>query len=397
MEKLKEIEVWFSNKAKIGTIKSNNQRPYTTIFKYSDEWLKTGFPISPFSLPLEDKEFIANPFLFDGVYGVFADSLPDGWGRLLVDRMLKNNGINPFEVDSLNRLAIVGDSGMGALTYVPVHEFEIEENELNLDKLALACKEVLITDNSEDLDELYKLGSSSGGARPKILTKVDGEEWIIKFPSSFDKPGIGKQEYDYSICAKNCGIDMPETRLFSSEISKGYFGVKRFDRGMNNERIHMITASALLETSHRIPNLDYNDLMKVTKQLTSSEEEIKKMFKLMCFNIFSHNRDDHSKNFSFIYNLETKSWKVSPAYDLTYSHSIGGEHATTVNGNGRDPGLKEILEVAKKIDLNIDFAKEIALNIEKIVKKELKEYLVIDKTKIQKRTRSRSKSNTSEI
>ena len=393
MEKLKEIEVWFSNKAKIGTIKSNNQRPYTTIFKYSDEWLKTGFPISPFSLPLEDKEFIANPFLFDGVYGVFADSLPDGWGRLLVDRMLKNNGINPFEVDSLNRLAIVGDSGMGALTYVPVHEFEIEENELNLDKLALACKEVLITDNSEDLDELYKLGSSSGGARPKILTKVDGEEWIIKFPSSFDKPGIGKQEYDYSICAKNCGIDMPETRLFSSEISKGYFGVKRFDRGMNNERIHMITASALLETSHRIPNLDYNDLMKVTKQLTSSEEEIKKMFKLMCFNIFSHNRDDHSKNFSFIYNLETKSWKVSPAYDLTYSHSIGGEHATTINGNGRDPGLKEILEVAKKIDLNIDFAKETALSIEKIVKKELKEYLVVDK----KRTRSRSKNNTNEI
>lgn len=380
MEKLKEIEVWFSNKAKIGTIKSNNQRPYTTIFKYSDEWLKTGFPISPFSLPLEDKEFIANPFLFDGVYGVFADSLPDGWGRLLVDRMLKNNGINPFEVDSLNRLAIVGDSGMGALTYVPVHEFEIEENELNLDKLALACKEVLITDNSEDLDELYKLGSSSGGARPKILTKVDGEEWIIKFPSSFDKPGIGKQEYDYSICAKNCGIDMPETRLFSSEISKGYFGVKRFDRGMNNERIHMITASALLETSHRIPNLDYNDLMKVTKQLTSSEEEIKKMFKLMCFNIFSHNRDDHSKNFSFIYNLETKSWKLSPAYDLTYSHSIGGEHATTVNGNGRDPGLKEILEVAKKIDLNIDFAKETALNIEKIVKKELKKYLATDKS-----------------
>ena len=380
MEKLKEIEVWFYNKAKIGTIKSNNKRPYTTIFKYSDEWLKTGFPISPFSLPLEDKEFIANPFLFDGVYGVFADSLPDGWGRLLVDRMLKNNGINPFEVDSLNRLAIVGDSGMGALTYVPVHEFEIEENELNLDKLALACKEVLITDNSEDLDELYKLGSSSGGARPKILTKVDGEEWIIKFPSSFDKPGIGKQEYDYSICAKNCGIDMPETRLFSSEISKGYFGVKRFDRSMNNERIHMITASALLETSHRIPNLDYNDLMKVTKQLTSSEEEIKKMFKLMCFNIFSHNRDDHSKNFSFIYNLETKSWKVSPAYDLTYSQSIGGEHATTVNGNGRDPGLKEILEVAKKIDLNIDFAKKTALNIEKIVKKELKKYLATDKS-----------------
>ena len=388
MEKLKEIEVWFSNKDKIGTIKSNNERPYTTIFKYSQEWLKNGFSISPFSLPLEDKEFIANPFLFDGVFGVFADSLPDGWGRLLVDRMLRNNGINPFEVDSLNRLAIVGDSGMGALTYIPVHEFDIDKNELDLDRLALACKEILITDNSEDLDELYKLGSSSGGARPKILTKVDGEEWIIKFPSSIDKTNIGKQEYDYSVCAKNCGIDMPETRLFSSNISSGYFGVKRFDR-KNNIKKHMLTVSALLETSHRIPNLDYNDLMKLTKNLTSSEEEIKKMFKLMCFNIFAHNRDDHSKNFSFIYDENLKSWKLSPAYDLTYSYSIGGEHATTVNGNGRDPGLKDILEVAKKIDLDMNYAKETALNIEKIVSKDLKGYLMVDKPKKKSRIRSR--------
>lgn len=388
MEKLKEIEVWFSNKDKIGTIKSNNERPYTTIFKYSQEWLKNGFSISPFSLPLEDKEFIANPFLFDGVFGVFADSLPDGWGRLLVDRMLRNNGINPFEVDSLNRLAIVGDSGMGALTYIPVHEFDIDKNELDLDRLALACKEILITDNSEDLDELYKLGSSSGGTRPKILTKVDDEEWIIKFPSSIDKTNIGKQEYDYSVCAKNCGIDMPETRLFSSNISSGYFGVKRFDR-KNNIKKHMLTVSALLETSHRIPNLDYNDLMKLTKNLTSSEEEIKKMFKLMCFNIFAHNRDDHSKNFSFIYDENLKSWKLSPAYDLTYSYSIGGEHATTVNGNGRDPGLKDILEVAKKIDLDMNYAKETALNIEKIVSKDLKGYLMVDKPKKKSRIRSR--------
>lgn len=388
MEKLKEIEVWFSNKDKIGTIKSNNERPYTTIFKYSQEWLKNGFSISPFSLPLEDKEFIANPFLFDGVFGVFADSLPDGWGRLLVDRMLRNNGINPFEVDSLNRLAIVGDSGMGALTYIPVHEFDIDKNELDLDRLALACKEILITDNSEDLDELYKLGSSSGGTRPKILTKVDDEEWIIKFPSSIDKTNIGKQEYDYSVCAKNCGIDMPETRLFSSNISSGYFGVKRFDR-KNNIKKHMLTVSVLLETSHRIPNLDYNDLMKLTKNLTSSEEEIKKMFKLMCFNIFAHNRDDHSKNFSFIYDENLKSWKLSPAYDLTYSYSIGGEHATTVNGNGRDPGLKDILEVAKKIDLDMNYAKETALNIEKIVSKDLKGYLMVDKPKKKSRIRSR--------
>lgn len=384
MEKLNEIEVWFNNKEKIGIIKKVNQRPYTTSFRYDKQWLKNGFSISPFSLPLEDKEFIANPFLFDGIFGVFADSLPDSWGRLLENEMLRSAGIDPGEIDPINRLSMIGELGMGTLTYSPMLEFDIEgNNNIDLDKLSLSCKEIITVDDSKYLDELYKLGGFLGGSKSKILIKVDEEEWIIKFPSLLDKPGIGKQEYDYSICAKNCGIDMPETRLFSSEISKGYFGIKRFDRDMNNEGIHMITASALLEVSHKLPNLDYIDLLNLTRKLTSNEEEIKKMFKLMCFNIFSHNRDDHSKNFSFIYNLEAKSWKLSPAYDLTYSHSIGGEHATTVNGNGRDPGLKEILEVAKKIDLNIDFAKETALNIEKIVKKELKEYLVVGKKKEQ--------------
>ena len=377
MKKLKEIEVWFSNKAKIGTIKSNNQRPYTTSFRYDKQWIKNGFPISPFSLPLEDKEFIANPFLFDGIFGVFADSLPDSWGRLLENEILRSAGINPGEIDPINRLYMIGELGMGALTYSPMLEFDIEgNNNIDLDKLSLSCKEIITVDDSGYLDELYKLGGFLGGSKSKILIKVDEEEWIIKFPSLLDKPGIGKQEYDYSICAKNCGIDMPETRLFSSEISKGYFGIKRFDRDMNNEGIHMITASALLEVSHKFPNLDYIDLLKLTKELTLSEEETKKMFKLMCFNIFAHNRDDHSKNFSFIYNRKDDSWKLSPAYDLIYSNSsIGKEHATLVNGNSKNPGIKEILEVAKKVNLDIEYAENIALNIKRVVERELKEFL----------------------
>ena len=377
MIKLNEIEVWFNNKEKIGIIKKVNQRPYTTSFRYDKQWLKNGFSISPFSLPLEDKEFIANPFLFDGIFGVFADSLPDSWGRLLENEMLRSAGIDPGEIDPINRLSMIGELGMGALTYSPMLEFDIEgNNNIDLDKLSLSCKEIITVDDSEYLDELYKLGGFLGGSKSKILIKVDEEEWIIKFPSLLDKPGIGKQEYDYSICAKNCGIDMPKTRLFSSEISKGYFGVRRFDRDMNNEGIHMITASALLEVSHKFPNLDYIDLLKLTKELTLSEEETKKMFKLMCFNIFAHNRDDHSKNFSFIYNRKDNSWKLSPAYDLIYSNSsIGKEHATLVNSNSKNPGIKEILEVAKKVNLDIEYAENIALNIKRVVERELKEFL----------------------
>lgn len=369
MENIKSLGVFYNN-IKVGTLAllPNN----LAAFEYDDKWIVDGFAVSPFSLPLIKKVFIPKIDPFEGLFGVFSDSLPDGWGKLLVDRMLTGKGINPREINILNRLAIVGDSGMGALSYRPEHKFILQEDEKDYDKLALACKELLETNFSSDLDKLFMLGGSSGGARPKILTEIDGEEWIIKFPSSYDVKDIGEIEYLYSLCAKKCGIEMPETKLFSSKISKGYFGIKRFDRNEKNKRrIHMISVSALLETSHRLPNLDYNILMKLTLKLTNSFEEVEKMFRLMCFNVFAHNRDDHSKNFSFIYDEELKKWKLSPAYDLTFSYSIGGEHATTVNGNGRNPDMKDILKVAENIGMKYENAKKNAEEIKKIVNKDL--------------------------
>lgn len=369
MENIKSLGVFYNN-IKVGTLAllPNN----LAAFEYDDKWLIDGFAVSPFSLPLIKKVFIPKIDPFEGLFGVFSDSLPDGWGKLLVDRMLAGKGINPREINILNRLAIVGDSGMGALSYRPEHKFILQKDEKDYDKLALACKELLETNFSSDLDKLFMLGGSSGGARPKILTEIDGEEWIIKFPSSYDVKDIGEIEYLYSLCAKKCGIEMPETKLFPSKISKGYFGIKRFDRNEKNKRrIHMISVSALLETSHRLPNLDYDILMKLTLKLTNSFEEVEKMFRLMCFNIFAHNRDDHSKNFSFIYDEELKKWKLSPAYDLTFSYSIGGEHATTVNGNGRNPDMKDILKVAENIGMKYENAKKNAEEIEKIVNKDL--------------------------
>ena len=379
MNKIKKLEVIFNEK-KVGTLALLNKSKIDLLaFQYDDEWIKNGFSISPFSLPLENKVFIPKIDPFNGMFGVFSDSLPDGWGKLLVDRTLKKNNINPFEITSLDRLAIVGNSGMGGLEYIPQYDFEIKSEIKDLDELALSCKKILNTEYSENLDELFLLGGSSGGARPKILTNINGEDWIIKFPSKFDNDNIGKQEYDYSLCAKKCGIFMPETKLFPSKNCSGFFGVKRFDREKNSEnkikKIHMVSVSGLLETSHRIPNLDYDILMKLTLKLTNDFEEVKKMYRLMCFNIFAHNRDDHSKNFSFLYNEIKRKWELSPAYDLTYSNSIGGEHATTVAGNGKNPTIKEILKVAENIGLKKDESEKIALEIKKIVENDLKEYL----------------------
>lgn len=360
MDKYKYLKVFY-NDILVGTLAKTPDR--VVAFEYDSNWLNNGFSISPFSLPLIKKVFIPKYDPFSGLFGVFNDSLPDGWGRLLVDRLFLKNKINPNEIDNLNRLAVVQESGMGALTYKPEHKFESENNISDYDILAQECSKILESQNSENLDELFKLGGSSGGARPKILTSIDNEDWIIKFPSSSDPKNIGEKEYQYSLCAKNCGINMTETKLFPSKICSGYFGIKRFDR-KNSKKVHMVSVSGLLETSHRIPNLDYNTLMKLTLELTRNYEDIEQLFRLMCFNVFAHNRDDHSKNFSFLFDDIKKEWHLSPAYDLTYSFSFNGEHATTINGEGKSPTLDDILSVAKNIGLKEKFAKYIALDIQ---------------------------------
>ena len=374
MHRLNKVDIFYHDR-QVGTMALYENR--LAVFEYDGEWLRDGFSISPFSLPLEKKVFVPKIDPFEGLFGVFADSLPDGWGRLLVDRLMRRNGLNPQTIGSLERLAIVGNSGMGALTYRPVNLMENVQGDLSLDEIAGECSRILNTESSENLDYLFAKGGSSGGARPKILTKVGEEDWIIKFPSSDDSQNIGKQEYDYALCAQACGLNMEEVRLFASNKTKGYFGTKRFDRRGKGEegKVHMVSAAGLLETSHRIPNLDYDILMKLTLQLTRSMEECEKLYRLMCFNVFAHNRDDHSKNFTYLYEEKAQRWILSPSYDLTYSNSLGGEHATTVNGNGVNPEMEDILAVAEKTGLNVAKSQKTANEIKECVYEMLGEYI----------------------
>ncbi len=149
---------------------------------------------------------------------------------------------------------------------------------------------------------------------------------------------------------------MPEIRLFPSNTCAGYFGVKRFDREQvagHIRRKHMLTAAALLELDFQIPCMDYLDLMKLTRIITSdNKEDAENMFRRMCFNVFAHNKDDHAKNFSYIYDERTDSWRLSPAYDLTYSSTYYGEHTTAVNGNGFNPGREDLIAVGRSADLS---------------------------------------------
>ena len=382
MKKTDRLSVFFNDgtqKRQVGTLALYQNR--LAAFSYCDEWLASGFSISPFSLPLEKRVFIPEWEPFGGLHGVFNDSLPDGWGHLLVDRMLLRMGIQSETLSVLDRLAIVGSNGMGALTYEP--ESFISDSPVlpsDYDEISAECERILnseISENDEqNLDAIFAAGGSSGGARPKVFAKIDNEDWIIKFPSSMDSKEIGRQEYEYNSCAKKCGIDVNDFRLFPSKKCAGYFGTKRFDRNyLESGRCLMASASALLETSHRIPNLDYNILCLLTLQLTKNNAEVEKVFRLMCFNIFAHNRDDHSKNFSWLYDEHNNQWLFSPAYDLTYSNSIGGEHATTIDGEGKNPAIENILAVAQKNGIKKAKAAEIAEYVRSTVQTELAEWM----------------------
>jgi serine/threonine-protein kinase HipA len=359
----KLLNVFYNNR-KVGRIAETQER--LLAFEYDPGWLRSGFSISPFKLPLEKRVFIAPRDPFDGNFGVFNDSLPDGWGRLLIDRLLVKKRIDPSTVSTLDRLAIVGSSGMGALEYKPEEHLVGDVKTIDLDVLAKEA-EAILNEKYDDsdlaskrcLEDLVKLGGSSGGARPKVLIKVETDEilpdeiradkiredWIVKFRASIDPKNIGKLEYDYMTAAKAAGIIVPQIKLFEGK----YFGAKRFDRKPDGSKVFMISASGLLDTSHRFPTLDYNSLMTLTLELTRDFREAEKMFRLMCFNVFSHNRDDHSKNFSFLY--DDNKWQVSPAYDLVYSGGMNGEHATSIDGEGRNPTEEHCMAVAVKAGL----------------------------------------------
>ncbi len=326
----------------VGQIAQTPQRKI--VFEYTPEFLSQGFSLSPFYLPLKSGLFTAPDEPFGGNFGIFNDSMPDGWGNLLLDRLLTGRGIALTSLSVLDRLSLIGSSGMGALQYFPDHKIESEINASQLDFLAREVQKVISeTDYSEHIEWLIGVGGSPGGARPKALIRENDEAWMVKFPSSLDPSDIGAIEFEYSRIARKCGIDMPETRLFQGK----YFGVKRFDRN-GYERVHMHTASGLLNASHRFPSLDYIDLIKASLALTRNMEDSYRLFRQMVFNVLTGNRDDHAKNFSFLYT--EKGWCLSLAYDLAPSGGFNGNHSTTIAGQGQ-PSRANIFEVGDQTGL----------------------------------------------
>lgn len=348
MNSIKSVEVWWSDRL-VGRLALT--REGLCAFEYSAAQLSSGVSVSPFELPLRPGVFIAKPRPFDGGFGVFDDCLPDGWGLLVLDRYLQKKGINPRSLTILDRLSIVGSTGRGALEFRPDNSVTDNKDFADFEQLSLEAEQILSSEKYDGagIEEFQHRGGSPGGARPKIFARYDGKEWLVKFQAKGDPKNIGATEYRYAQLAKACGIDMPETRLFEDK----YFGVERFDRTPNG-KLHVVSMAGLLCADYRVPSIDYLHIFKVCTALTHNVAELWKVYRLMVFNYLIGNKDDHAKNFAFIY--RDGEWRLAPAFDLLPSNGMNGYHTTSIN-DSIEPTKLDLLSVAEQSGLDKEEAR----------------------------------------
>jgi serine/threonine-protein kinase HipA len=334
------------------------------LFEYDPGFLGSRLSLSPFKLPLTPGVVVGQSNVLDGLMGVFDDSLPDGWGRLLIDRRAAELGLSGSSLSPLDRLTLVGSRAMGALVYEP--ETAIDDPTIvKLSELARETEIVLKGTGGPDLERLIAVGGSPQGARPKVLIQLSpaGEvhfgarniepgftAWLVKFRAPQDDRTSAALEHSYFLMAKAAGLDVPRTQILGkTKRDAGYFAIERFDRSARI-RHHTHTVGGLLDHPHGYKAFDYRDLLRVTRRLTRNEAGVAEMFRRACFNVFARNRDDHTRNFAFIMN-EQGVWQASPAYDLTLANGPGGEHTMLICGEGKEPKREHLLKLAEETDL----------------------------------------------
>ena len=364
----------------VGVLAQNRQGVF---FQYEAGYLEQFGNLSPFLLRADAQIQMAPKQPHHGLHGVFGDCLPDGWGLLLQDRVLRQHGILPTQVTAMDRLAFVGHRGTGALAFSPLSPYSdqgitgLDIASLGLEAQALFDQSVLATANHHLLQEgtqraqgvlaALAAGGNSGGARPKAqiyipsgdtkqarLNAEPGDQaWLVKFtPSSL---ALGHEEglceAVYLQMASDAKCQPPTWQLMDAPARSGalaWLAVKRFDYISSESsagRLHMHSACGLLDADFRIPSLDYEDLIKATRRLCKSPSASQLQFRRAVFNLLAANQDDHSKNWAFL-QTDDGQWQPAPFYDVTYSPHPFNEHATAFGGHGKAPPIEVMQKLA---------------------------------------------------
>lgn len=356
MKKIDRLAVKYRGRS-VGTL-SLSADGRLCVFEYSRQWLADGFSVAPLDLPLRSGVFQAEAQPFYGNFGIFEDSLPDGYGRYLLHKALLKEGVDDSCLSALDRLSLVGCGGMGALTYEPENRMFDDEEVDDFDLLQAKALDILKERSDDDAELLLFNSGNSGGCRPKAVFKDGDGHWLVKFRHTYDPHDMGRMEFHHNSVARACGLDVADFRL----IDGRYFASRRFDIDGDGQRMHIATAGGLMNVALSTPVLDYSNLLALTGYLTRRTADVEEMFRRMVFNYLTDNKDDHCKNFSFRVIDDSDGnyeWRLAPAYDLTVcTEGYNGEHATSVNKTGR-PMLTDMLAVGTKARLDERRCREI--------------------------------------
>ena len=367
----------------VGVLAQNYQGVY---FQYDADYLATQQSLAPFTLKFDASVQLAPKRPHHGLHGLFADSLPDGWGMLLMDRVFRQSGVLPQQLTAMDRLAYIHDRAMGALSFEPNLADLTPDTQQHLDLFALgqSAQAVFSGQSDQVLGQLAAAGSS-GGARPKALiyrcptqldlistqAHPDWQPWLVKFTAAQLPLGHveGRCEAAYLQMAARAGIDVPVWELIDAasssqtgQIDQTWLALKRFDRTVGGGRIHMQSACALLDADFRQPSLDYEDLIKAGSLLCRQPAVGAQIFRRAMFNLFACNQDDHSKNWAFLCN-DQGQWSPAPHYDVTFSPLPHGEHMTAFAGFGQKPPLKTIQKLAAHANLSWPQAQKVIAEV----------------------------------
>ncbi|WP_300670667.1 type II toxin-antitoxin system HipA family toxin [Soonwooa sp.] len=379
MAKNQIISVFFNN-IEIGKIGyDENQRKSS--FQYHPDFLEKDINkrLFPYVIRRSPNVQVYSEFegeTFRGLPPMIADSLPDYFGNIIFKEWLEATNKDFTNISPLEQLTYVGQRGMGALEFYPAKEI-FANSSINIDEITEVVKKVLYVKTSVEekglsdtsLLNIFKIGTSAGGARPKILVSEhketgqlkagdlevseDYNHYLVKLSIDEDE-GYSKEkvEYIYYQIAKSVGIWMMESKL----IDDKHFATLRFDR-QNGKKAHILTASGMTGWDFKKPeNSSYENLFKLAVDLRLPHKDIEQLYRRMVFNIVFANTDDHLKNFSFIYNQEKDRWNLSPAYDLTYpldalKNYLRVSRAMSINGKRTAITKADLLYIAEQFTI----------------------------------------------
>ena len=395
------VHIW--NK-RVGAV-AWNEEDGTASFEYDPDFAATGWDLSPIAMPLSDLRMHRfpehrNTNTFKGLPGLLADVLPDKYGNALINQWLVRNQRPANSINPVETLCFIGERAMGALEFEPTvprskgRSIKLEMNELiDITSKILSGRKAFLAqlqpDQEKALQAILQIGTSAGGARAKALIAFNKktqeirsgqanaprgfDHYLIKFDGIEDEQfgtsqGYGRVEMAYYKMALDAGIEMMQSELLE-EHGRAHFMTKRFDRVNGTDKVHMQSFCALRYYDFMDIDLySYEDLFETMRLLVLPYPQAEQLFRRMVFNVLARNCDDHTKNFAFTMD-QSGEWSLSPAFDVCHAYRPSStwvsQHCLSVNGKRKDIQRKDLLEVARK--MNIKGATELIDQVDQVI------------------------------